>query len=128
MRKLANFEVLGNRGFYRPTGKVSFEQAVEMAAQAMVLARELELASLLINTTALTGFAAPSIFARHALAVRWAESAGTTLQVALVVRAEFIDPQKIGVLMAQNRGVSGDAFTNEVAAIAWLDSRHANKT
>jgi hypothetical protein len=55
--------------------------------------------------------------------VKWAESAGSALQVAMVARAEFIDPEKIGVLMAQNRGASGDVFTSEVAAIAWLDSR-----
>ncbi len=36
---------------------------------------------------------------------------------------EIIDPQKIGVLMAQNRGVNGDVFTNETDALAWLDAR-----
>ena len=126
MEQLANFEVLGRRGFYRPTGKVSFELAVEMVAEAMRHARSLELASLLINTSALTGMTPPTIFARHALAVKWAESAGSRLHVALVARTELIDPEKIGVLMAQNRGVSGDVFTNEAAALAWLDSRHAN--
>jgi hypothetical protein len=29
--------------------------------------------------------------------------------------------------MAQNRGVSGDVFTNEAAALSWLDSRHDNR-
>ena len=127
MEQLANFEVLGRRGFYRPTGKVSFELAVDMVAEAMRLARSLELAGLLINTNALTGMTPPTIFARHALAVKWAESAGPRLHVALVARAELIDPQKIGVLMAQNRGVSGDVFTSEAAALAWLDSRHDNR-
>lgn len=126
MEQLANFEVLGRRGFYRPSGKVSFELAVDMVAEAMRHARSLELAGLLINTNALTGITPPTIFARHALAVKWAESAGSRLHVALVARAELIDPQKIGVLMAQNRGVSGDVFTNEAAALAWLDSRHDN--
>ena len=32
------------------------------------------------------------------------------------------DPQKIGTLMAQNRGVSGDIFLSEVEAVRWLDS------
>lgn len=127
MNKLANFEVIGKRAFYRPTGKVSFEQAVDLVADAMKQARELDLRSLLVNTSGLTGMSAPTIFARHALAVKWAENAGSQLHVALIARPELIDPQKIGVLMAQNRGVSGDVFTNEQAAIAWLDSRHDNK-
>lgn len=128
MNKLANFEVIGNRAFYRPTGKVSFEQAVDLVADAMKQARELELRGLLVNTNGFTGMSPPTIFARHALAVKWAESAGSRLHVAMVARPELIDPQKIGVLMAQNRGVSGDVFTNEQAAIAWLDSRQDTKS
>ena len=46
----------------------------------------------------------------------------------MVVRAEIIDPQKIGVVMAQNRGVSGDVFTSEAAAIAWLDLKTGTGT
>jgi hypothetical protein len=124
MQQLANFEVLGRRGFYRPTGKVSFEQAVEMVVAAMAHARTLELTGLMVNARGLTGMTPPSIFARHAFALKWAESAGSRLHVALVARPEFIDPEKIGVLMAQNRGVSGDVFTTEAQALAWLDSRN----
>jgi hypothetical protein len=40
-----------------------------------------------------------------------------------VARAEIIDPQKIGAMMAQNRGANGDVFTSEMDALAWLDTR-----
>lgn len=126
MDKLENFEIVGKRGFYRPAGKATFELAVEMVAVAMKHAREQGLLSLLVNCNGFTGLTPPTIFARHALAVRWAESAGTMLHVALVTRPELMDPEKIGVLMAQNRGVSGDVFTTEAMALAWLDSRHDN--
>jgi hypothetical protein len=124
MNTLANFEQVGKRGFYRPIGVVTFERAVDMVAESIRMARALGLTDLLVNTIGFTGFAPPSIFARHALAVKWAEAVGGSgLHVALVARAEIIDPEKIGVLMAQNRGVSGDVFTNEAAALAWLDAR-----
>lgn len=123
MKTIENFEVVGKRAYYRPTGKASFEQAIEMVAAAMVRSREMQASALLINTLDLAGLQPPSIFTRHLLAVRWAESAGSTLHVGMVARAELIDPEKIGVLMAQNRGVSGDVFTTEAAALAWLDSR-----
>ena len=123
MNTLAHFEQVGKRGFYRPAGTVTFERAVDMVAEGMRHARALGLQELLVNTTGFTGFSSPSIFARHALAVRWAESAGAGLIVAMVARAELIDPEKIGMLMAQNRGVMGDVFTSEVAALAWLDAR-----
>ena len=127
MNKLSHFEVVNQRGFYRPAGKVSFEQATEMVAQSMLHARSLGLSSLLVNTMGFSGISVPSIFARHQLALRWAESAGANLHVAVVARPEMIDPEKIGVIMAQNRGASGDVFTTEAAAILWLDSRHDNQ-
>jgi hypothetical protein len=121
MNTLKHFEQVGRRGFYRPVGMVTFEQAIQTVAEGMRHARSLELADLLVNTSGLSGFPTPDVFARYSLASKWAESAGASLRVALVARAEIIDPEKIGVLMAQNRGVSGDVFTNEAAAIAWLD-------
>ena len=123
MNTLANFEPVGKRGFYRPNGTVTFERAVDLVAEAMRLARSLGLNDLLVNTTGFTGLQPPSIFARHALAVKWAESGGSGLMVAIVARPELIDPEKIGVLMAQNRGASGDVFATEAAALAWLDAR-----
>ena len=123
MNTLANFEQLGKRGFYRPEGIVTFERATDMVTEAMRLARHLGLVDLLVNGSGLTGFPPPSIFARHAFAVKWAEAAGASLHVAMVARAEIIDPEKIGVLMAQNRGALGDVFTSEAAALAWLDAR-----
>jgi len=122
MNTLKHFEQVGRRGFFRPVGMVSWEQAVEIAATGMRHARSLELADLLINTSGLAGFPTPDVFARYTLANKWAESAGASLRVAVVARPEFIDPQKIGVLMAQNRGVTGDVFPTEAAAIVWLDS------
>ena len=127
MNTFPHFEVLGKRGFYRPTGQVSFEQATQMVVEAIQHARSLGLASLLVNSQGFTGIAVPSIFARHQLALKFAESAGSKLHVAMVARAELIDPQKIGVIMGQNRGLSNDVFTNEAEAILWLDSRHDNQ-
>jgi hypothetical protein len=40
-----------------------------------------------------------------------------------VARPEFFDPQKIAMLMMQNRGTSSEAFTNELDALKWLDAR-----
>jgi len=123
MNTLAHFEQVGKRGFYRPAGAVTFERAVDLVAESMRFSRTLGLNDLLVNTTGFSGFQPPSIFARHALAVKWAESAGSALIVAIVARPELIDPEKIGVLMAQNRGASGDVFASEAAALAWLDAR-----
>jgi hypothetical protein len=123
MKVTEHFEQLGSRGFYRPVATVSFEQAIDMIADGIQTARELGLADLIANTTGLTGFTPPSVFARHSMALKWVQSAGASLRVALVARIELIDPQKIGVLMYQNRGGNGEVFSNEADALAWLDAR-----
>src|SRR4051794_34368888 len=90
MSAIDNFEIVGTRGFYRPSAQVTFEQAVDMVAQAMHTARELGLADLVANTTGFTGFTPPSVFARYSMATKWAANSGSTLRVALVARPEFI--------------------------------------
>jgi hypothetical protein len=122
MKVMEHFEQIGTRGFYRPITQCSFEQGVDMVADAIKAARDMGLSDLLVNTTGLTGFAAPSVFARYNMATRWAETAGASLRVAMVARAELIDPQKIGVLILQNRGGNGDVFTSEAQALEWLDA------
>src|SRR5262245_36202593 len=121
MNVMEHFEQVGSRGFYRPIGQVSFEQAVDMIADGIRTARELGLTDMIANTTGLSGFTPPSVFARHAMATKWAQSAGASMRVALVARPELIDPQRIGVLMLQNRGGNGEVFTSETEALAWLD-------
>ena len=123
MKVMEHFEQVGTRGFYRPIAQCTFEQGVDMVAQAIQTAREMGLADLLVNTTGLTGFPLPSVFARYSMATRWAETAGAALRVAMVARPEIIDPQKIGILMMQNRGGNGDVFTNEADALVWMEAR-----
>lgn len=122
MDKPEFFEQADKRGYYRPLGEVTFERAVTMVADAMVYARENGMTELLANVRGLNStYSSVTIFDRYALAVRWAESAGSGLRVVLVTRPEMMDPDKIGLLMAQNRGVSGEVFTNEAEALEWLD-------
>ena len=98
-------------------------QHPHLGALAQNVHRDLGLVDILVNTTGLTGFTPPSVFARYGMSTKWAQTAGSTLRVAMVARMELIDPQKIGVLMLQNRGGVGDVFTNEAEALAWLDAR-----
>jgi hypothetical protein len=120
-----HFEHLGSRGFYRPLGVVTFEQAVETVAVGIEHAHKLGLKDLLANAHGLSGFSVPTTFGRYAFAVRWAQAGGGVLRLAIVTRPELIDHEKIGMVMAQNRGLDVDVFTNEADAIRWLDSRAA---
>lgn len=121
------FEHTGKRGFYRPVLTCSFERAVDLVADALAYARSIGLTEILVNTTLLSGFPPPTTFQRYAMAVKWAQGSAGVLRVAMVARPELIDPEKIGMVMAQNRGVSTDVFTNEPDGVAWLDKRAVTK-
>ena len=41
-------------------------------------------------------------------------------RVAVVAQATYIDPEKIGVVVARNRGLTVDIFDSREAALAWL--------
>lgn len=118
-----HFEVVGTRGIYRPVGVVSLEQAIDMIAAAIERARGLKLVDLVVNVHELSGFAVPNTFGRYAFAVRWADAGGGMVRVAFVARPEWIDREKIGMIMAQNRGLDAQVFAVEADAIRWLDKR-----
>lgn len=120
------FEVLAiTRGIFRPAGEMSLPQGIERVAQALAHARELELEDILVNTTALGGIEAPGVFERYAMITRWVQCARNSLRIAIVARPSFIDYQKIGVLIAQNRGAILEVFADEASALKWLDARRA---
>ena len=122
MNAVKDFERAGTRGFFRPVGEMTYEEALGKVVEAVRMARELGLSDMVVNTTGLTGFGSLDVFARYTLGKKLVESAGAVLRLAMVVRPELIDPQKIGLIVYQNRGGSGEIFTSEVEALAWLDA------
>lgn len=116
-----HFEVVEDRAVFRPTGHVSLQQAVQMVASAIALARERKVRKLLVVTTGLTGFEPPDVSARHKLASEWANAASGEVCVAVVAKREMLDPQKFGVFVAAKRGLVTDVFTSEEKARLWLE-------
>jgi hypothetical protein len=117
------FLMEGGRGLYRPVGRVSFVEAVAWVRAAIAVARSGQAEDLVVDATALTGFPSPATFQRFLAAVAWAEEAVGRLRLAMVARAEMIDPHKFGVTVAANRGLVSNIFPTEAAARAWLDAQ-----
>ncbi len=115
------FEITGSRAFYRPVGAVSLGKAVDLVSTALAYTREQGASELLVNISGLSGFASPSLANRYFLVEKWAAKAAGRVRLALVARAEMIDPYKFGVTTAANRGFASDIFTTEAEALAWLD-------
>ena len=115
-------ERIGSRAFYRPVLSASFHDALQRCLAAVTWAREQGCADMIVNVRGISGMEAITAFMKYEVAVGWAQSAGT-MRVALVVPDELMDPNKFALLMAQNRGANGDAFTNEADALQWLNAR-----
>ena len=108
------------RHVYRPKGSVSFDEAVALVRAAIAAARRNRVRDLLVDTTALTGFASPDTFERFLAAVEWAEEARASVAWRWSPGQEMIHPEKFGVLVAANKGLVSNVFTTEAEASAWL--------
>jgi hypothetical protein len=123
MEGLKGLTLAEGRAFYRPTGTVSFDAAVELVAGAIAAARGLQVAELLVDITALFGFASPNTFQRFLAVVNWADTAEGRLRLAMVAHADLIDPEKFGVTVGLNRNLVNNIFPLESEALAWLDAQ-----
>jgi hypothetical protein len=123
MDELDAFVMEMGRGLFHPVGSASLDEAVAWVRAAIAVARSNQARDLLVDTTALTGFPSPDTFQRFLAVVGWAEEARGGLHLAMVARAEMIDPEKFGVTVAANRGLVSNIFTTEVEAREWLDAR-----
>ncbi|HSI35518.1 MAG: response regulator transcription factor [Phycisphaerae bacterium] len=114
------FIVQDGHGVYRPVCSATFDQAVALVRSAIAATRRHRARDLLVDTTGFDGVSTPDTIQRLLAVVEWAEAAEPGLRLVLVARAEVIHPQKIGVLVAANRGLTCDIFTTEAEARAWL--------
>jgi hypothetical protein len=110
----------GDCAYYRPAGKVTLDEAVDLVDRAVVFAQAHHVPKLLVNAVNLTGFPSPSLPERYFAARRFAESSKAQVQLAMVIRAEMIDPEKFGVIVARNAGMNADVFPTETEALEWL--------
>src|SRR5262249_16473610 len=87
---------------------------------AINYARSASISHLLIDTTGLTGFDAPTTPERFVLGGQFARAAQRAVKVAFVARPELIDPNRFGINVARKRGLVSEVFTDEAEALAWL--------
>ena len=105
---------------FRPCGKSSLVEAVDLINCAIAFCRNRTIAKLLVNTTALAGVSVPALVDRFLMIEGWAQEAKGMVTVALVVQPEYVHPRKFGVQVAEHFGLTADVFTSETEAMKWL--------
>ena len=115
-----NLQVGNELARFAPQGKVTLEQAIAQISRAIGYCRQAKHQRLLVDITALTGFKSPPIGARYWFVQEWAREADGQVTIAMVARADYIDPEKFGVLVAANAGLKSNVFASEPEALNWL--------
>ena len=115
-----SIEVAGDCAYYRPAGKVTLDEAIELVDQTIAYVRDQRIPKLLFNARNLVGFPAPSLPTRYFAARRFAATSQGLVQLAMVVQADHIDPEKFGIMVARNSGLNADVFSEEKEAEIWL--------
>ena len=115
-------QLVARRAFYRPIGNLSAGQLADLIDDALTLACARDARDILIDITHVVGFESPGPAYRRWVARRWARTAGGRLRVAVVARQEYICPEKTGLLVAAQEGLSAQIGHSEIYALAWLDS------
>ena len=115
-----SIEVAGDCAYYRPAGKMTLDEAIELVDQTIAHVRAQRIPKLLFNSKALVGFPSPSLPTRYFAIRRFAATGQGLVQLAMVIHAEHIDPEKFGVTVARNSALNADVFSEEQEALAWL--------
>ncbi|MDE2053776.1 MAG: hypothetical protein KGI62_03715 [Xanthomonadaceae bacterium] len=124
----ALFEVDGEVARFRLAGEQVLESGVRQIADAIVRTREVGLDKLLIDITAITGVEPPGMDMRYWLMGEWAKAGRSSVRAAIVVRREFIDPDRIGVIAGMNAGFISNVFETEAQALDWLLGRRGRES
>src|SRR6185295_17384701 len=100
-----HFELRETHAVFRPSARVSEQQAIALVTSAIAYARAQKIKKLLLDTTALTGFKPPDIATRYYYIHEWATAARGQVYIAILARPEMIDPRKFVVTVAANIGL-----------------------
>ena len=116
-------------GIYRLrlSGECSLIEAVELITDEIAFCRDRGAAKLLVEATGLIGVSIPSLVDRFLIAEEWAQEAEGMVVVVLVVQPDYIHPEKFGVRVAADFGLTLDVYTSETEAMKWLAS-HVHST
>jgi hypothetical protein len=119
---LTRFDRIGKRAFYRPSGHIEAGYLVDLITFVLLEAVEQSLSQAVISIVRVNGFESPGPSFRRWAVGRWAEAVAGRISVAVVAKEQHICPEKTGLLVAAEEGLSAAIFTTETEALSWLNS------
>ena len=105
---------------WRAPGTLRLPEVVQRITAVITYARATGVRRLLVDVTALTGQPPPQLTARYRFIREWAHASGGLVRLAVVAPVELMEPDRIGVLVAANAGLTANIFEDPSAALDWL--------
>ena len=99
---------------------VSIVETVDLITQAIAFCREQKLPKLLVDVSRLTHLPSPTTVERFLMVEDWAREAKGVVAVAVVAPEGLIHPEKFGVKVAADLGMTANIFAAEREALKWL--------
>jgi len=107
---------------FLPAGEFALHEITRRIDEAIAYCRDNKIRALVIDITRATGFPPPTLTERFHFISHWAFTSAGMVAICLVARPEMVLPDKFGVVIAANRGLKGDVFTDRDKAIEWVKS------
>lgn len=111
----------GTRAFYRPRGVISPCLLVDLLCYVLQDIRARGRKEVLLNLSGISGFDSPDADFRRWAVKRWAQAANGEVRVALVLKPEYICPERTGMVTAAQEGLHAHVCADEREALEWLD-------
>jgi len=105
---------------YRPQGRYSLVEAVDLISSAIARCRDRAVNKLMVDVTGIDGLPVPTLVDRFLMVEEWAQEAKGTVVVAIVAPPEYIHPRKFGVTVALHFGLICNVHVSEEEALQWL--------
>ena len=125
MKMADHLEVRQGMCQFRPRGKSSLVEVVDLITEAVAFCRDRRINKLLVAPDGLTGVSIPTLVDRFLMVEAWAQAGKGMVVAAIVAHPEYIHPQKFGVKVAADLGLVVDVFTTEADAVKWLSTYRA---
>jgi hypothetical protein len=120
MPTIEPLEIRDGLCIYRPRGKYSLVDAVDLVSGAIAYCRAHGAECLLVDVTGFQELPIPTLVDRFLMVEDWAQRAEGTVIVAMVAGREYIHPHKFGIKVALHFGLICDVYTSEEEASRWL--------
>lgn len=122
-----DFSLEDGYGCFQPAGEFTLDEITRRIDRVIAYCRHNKIPALIANITQVTGFPPPTLTERFHFISHWAFTAAGKVAVCVIAPPEMVLADKFGVVIAGNRGMKGDVFTDHDEAVTWIKTHLARR-